>query len=81
MTRINYVAANSTRVSFDIENGTSVMQGAVLSGVDGIVGECGGSAMCATCHIYVAIEQAGLPAWAIPKGGPSEIRRRELVVR
>ena len=53
MTLINYVAADGTRSSLDIENGTTVMQGAVLNGVEGIVGECGGSAMCATCHVYV----------------------------
>lgn len=53
MTLINYVAADGTRSSLDIENGTSVMRGAVLNGVEGIVGECGGSAMCATCHVYV----------------------------
>ncbi|MDF0523329.1 2Fe-2S iron-sulfur cluster-binding protein [Bradyrhizobium yuanmingense] len=53
MTRIHYVAADSTRMSFDVENGISVMQGAVLNGVQGIVGECGGNAMCATCHVYV----------------------------
>ena len=29
------------------------MQIAVSAGVRGIVGECGGSAMCATCHVYV----------------------------
>jgi 2Fe-2S ferredoxin len=35
------------------EDGHSVMQSAVAQGVKGIVGECGGSAMCATCHVYV----------------------------
>ena len=31
----------------------SVMLTALLHGVDGIVGECGGGAVCATCHVYV----------------------------
>ena len=33
--------------------GTSLMRAAVQHGVRGIVGECGGQAMCATCHVYV----------------------------
>ena len=33
--------------------GTSLMQAVVSAGEAGIVGECGGSAMCATCHVYV----------------------------
>lgn len=33
--------------------GDSVMSTAVKNGVKGIVGQCGGTLSCATCHVYV----------------------------
>jgi 2Fe-2S ferredoxin len=39
--------------TLQVTEGQSLMQAAVSAGVHGIVGECGGSAMCATCHVYV----------------------------
>lgn len=53
MTQIHLIQPDGQAVSLDGEDGKSVMQLAVGAGVHGIVGECGGSAMCATCHVYV----------------------------
>ena len=36
------------------------MQGATGNGIDGIVAECGGNCMCATCHVYVEPAQLAL---------------------
>jgi 2Fe-2S ferredoxin len=63
MPKITFLAAEGDSLSFEAARGTSVMQVAVSNGVDGIVAECGGSAMCATCHVYVEPEYlGGLPA-------------------
>ena len=53
MAKITYVYDDGKRQTVDVDDGTSLMQGALLNGITGIVGECGGSAMCATCHVYV----------------------------
>jgi 2Fe-2S ferredoxin len=53
MTRITYIEPSGQATTVDVADGWSLMQGAVSQGVDGIVGECGGSCACATCHCYV----------------------------
>jgi ferredoxin, 2Fe-2S len=57
MPRVTYIAQDGKETTIDIDVGTSVMQAAVLNGIDGIVAECGGSCMCATCHVYVREDQ------------------------
>ncbi len=44
------------RTIADAETGKSLMQVARDNDVDGILGECGGSCACATCHVYVEPE-------------------------
>ena len=53
MPDITLIEANGTTHSFEAPDGVSVMQAATGFGVPGIVAECGGSAMCATCHVIV----------------------------
>jgi 2Fe-2S ferredoxin len=60
MPRVTYISHDQKATTLDIPVGTSVMQAAILHGIDGIVAECGGSCMCATCHVYVQGEQSGV---------------------
>lgn len=46
----------------EVDEGGNIMRAAVSNGISGIIGECGGQAMCATCHVYVDPQAAsGLP--------------------
>lgn len=53
MPKVTYVDYDGAERVLDVPVGTSVMQAAIANGIDGIVAECGGSMMCATCHVYV----------------------------
>ena len=53
MPKVKYVAADGADTVVEIENGTSVMRGAVNNGVRGIDADCGGECACATCHVIV----------------------------
>ena len=61
MSKIIYVNADATEQVVEAEDNQSIMRAAILNGIDGIVGECGGQAMCATCHIYVEDVDGQLP--------------------
>ena len=53
MPRVVYIEDDGTHVEVDVEEGYSVMEGAIMNGVEGIEAECGGACSCATCHCYV----------------------------
>jgi 2Fe-2S ferredoxin len=53
MPKVIYVLPSGERREVEVENGYSIMEGAVNNNVDGIVAECGGACACATCHSYI----------------------------
>jgi ferredoxin, 2Fe-2S len=66
MPQITYVEANGAQTTIELAEGWSLMQGATANGVEGILGECGGSCACATCHCYVDEARLGdLPAASV----------------
>jgi 2Fe-2S ferredoxin len=73
MTRIHLIQPDGAIVTLDGEDGKSVMQLGTGAGLRGIVGECGGSAMCATCHVYVEEPWAG----QLPEPLPTELEMLE----
>ena len=53
MAKINYIDHSGNKIEIIVENGLTVMEGAVQNNVPGIDADCGGSMACATCHVYV----------------------------
>jgi 2Fe-2S ferredoxin len=53
MPKVVYITADGERLEVEVENGYSVMEGAINNNIDGIVAECGGACACATCHSYI----------------------------
>jgi len=56
MAKINFFAADGSKTEVEAVSGDSVMHPALGAHIKGILGECGGSLACATCHVYVADE-------------------------
>ena len=51
--KITYIEFGGKTHTVDVENGLSVMEGAVQNNIPGIDADCGGACACATCHVYV----------------------------
>ena len=56
MTKINYITHNNETHTIEVQNGLTVMEGAVQNDVPGVDADCGGGMACATCHVYVKEE-------------------------
>lgn len=53
MPNITFIESNGTEHLVSIPVGWSLMKGAIHHGIPGILAECGGACVCATCHVYV----------------------------
>lgn len=63
--KATWTLADGRAITLDVPEGTSLMEAATRHGVPGIIGECGGSMSCATCHVVVD------PEWSGRAGTPS----------
>ncbi|REG83677.1 2Fe-2S iron-sulfur cluster-binding protein [Marinomonas pollencensis] len=66
MATITYIEHSGETHKIHVENGKTLMQGAVDNLIEGILGDCGGCCNCATCHVMVD------DAWVSKTGSPSE---------
>ena len=53
MPKITYKDFQGNSKTIEVENGLTVMEGAIQNNIPGIDADCGGSMACATCHVYV----------------------------
>ena len=53
MAKITYKDFQGNSKTIEVDNGLSVMEGAIQKDIPGIDADCGGSMACATCHVYV----------------------------
>ena len=54
--KIVFVTSDGQRFDVDARPGASVMETATGAGIPGIIGECGGSMACGTCHCKLTDE-------------------------
>ncbi len=75
MPTAHFTDSTGTVITLEIKDGHSLMEGARMHGLDGIVAECGGGAICGTCHVKV-----GTPWFAqLPEPEASEAVLLEMV--
>ena len=53
MPKIKFNDFQGNSKTIEVDNGLSVMEGAIQKEIPGIDADCGGSMACATCHVYV----------------------------
>ena len=53
MVKITYIESNGSEHTVDVDEGLSIMEGAVSNSIPGIDADCGGGCAYATCMVFV----------------------------
>lgn len=67
MSKVIYIDKKNKQYVVETNDGVNLMQAAIDNLVPGVLGDCGGSSACATCHVFVD------PEWAERAGNASDI--------
>ena len=62
--KVTWKLADGRAITAEVKDGLNMMEAAVANNVPRVIGECGGSLSCATCHVYVDeawTDRAGQP--------------------
>lgn len=59
MAKVTYIEANGQQYLVELDEGSSIMDGAIANNVPGIDADCGGQCACGTCHVYVEESWSG----------------------
>ncbi|WP_417626722.1 2Fe-2S iron-sulfur cluster-binding protein [Pararhodobacter aggregans] len=70
--KATWILPDGREIGLEVKPGLSLMEAAVAGNVPGIIGECGGTMSCATCHVYVDGD------WQGAAGGPSDFEEAML---
>jgi 2Fe-2S ferredoxin len=65
MPKVTFTEPGGGRREIDAPLGITLMEAARQNGVQGVVAQCGGACVCATCHVYIH------PSW-LAKLAPRE---------
>ena len=56
--KVTWKLPDGGEITADVAEGVNMMEAAVANNVPDVIGECGGSLACATCHVYVDADWA-----------------------
>lgn len=72
--KATWILPDGQHIAAEVKEGQNLMEAAVANNIPRVIGECGGSLSCATCHVIVA------PEWAAKTGDTGEFEDAMLDV-